>query len=331
MSWGIDHEVAGVGSIDGIFTTPKGHTGVTFVAAAGDHGVPSYPATSPNVLAVGGTTLSMFTNQYYGETVWNAGYDKSNVYWSTGGGYSKYEGKPTYQAGAERTGYRGAVDVSLNAAQNLLIYTSAIGWGYYGGGTSAATPEMAAIVAVANEGRALAGRTSFYGVNSALYALPSSDFHDVTAGHNGYYSAGAGWDPVTGRGSPVADRLIRDLVNSGSWYTPQYGVSNFVGVGTLRAHSSTYFRSSVAVDASLSVAAADIAATGTRFAPPVALARSAAGRRSTKLPDLVASRTAGKSMPDRTASELSVSGIDAVLGRWTVRASLALSCTTDNA
>src|SRR5262245_46673911 len=58
MSWGAV-EYAGEGGYDGNFTTPAGHPGVTFVAATGDNGAPGlYPAYSPNVLAVGGTTLT---------------------------------------------------------------------------------------------------------------------------------------------------------------------------------------------------------------------------------------------------------------------------------
>src|SRR5262249_7942145 len=61
MSWGFN-ETAGETTFDGYFQTPAGHQGITFVAASGDYGAaggPEYPSTSPRVLAVGGTTLSI--------------------------------------------------------------------------------------------------------------------------------------------------------------------------------------------------------------------------------------------------------------------------------
>ncbi len=244
MSWGLTAgESSAEGYIDGLFTTPWRHTGVTFVASAGDHGLPSYPADSPNVLSVGGTKLTMSGGNYYSESVWNDGYDASHVYWATGGGYSSYEAEPSYQYGAEWTGRRGAVDVSLNAEPNTLIYSVAEGGWTFLGGTSASAPEMAGIIAVADQGRAMQGRGSFAGVNAALYALPATDFHDVTAGNNGYYWAGAGWDPVTGRGSPLADRLIRDLAGSSYATSPQYGLGNYVGINILRQYPNYFFGS----------------------------------------------------------------------------------------
>jgi subtilase family serine protease len=241
MSFAANNEMSHEGSIDGLFTTPAGHQGVTFLAGAGDNAVPAYPATSPNVLSVGGTKLTMYGGNYYSETVWNDGYVSSSTYQATGGGYSRIESEPSYQSAFQSTGRRGAVDVAMNAEPNTLICTTAVSGDWmYEGGTSAATPEMAAIIAIADQGRVANGRGTFYGVNSAIYALPSADFHDITAGNNGYYSAGRGWDPVSGRGSPVGFPFIRDLVNSGNYYTPQYGVSNFVGISALRQYSGTY-------------------------------------------------------------------------------------------
>ncbi len=58
MSWGFS-EMQNESSFDSYFTTPSGHAGVTFIAASGDNGVVEYPSASPNVLAVGGTTLNL--------------------------------------------------------------------------------------------------------------------------------------------------------------------------------------------------------------------------------------------------------------------------------
>src|SRR5262249_40331918 len=153
-----------------------------------------------NVLSVGGTKLSMYNNQYYTESVWNNGTGSDRQWWASGGGYSKVEPEPAYQSGVQRSGKRGAVDVSANAEPNTYIYSQ--GKWILEGGRSAATPEWAAMIAIADEGRAVYGRGSFAGVNQAIYSLPAVDFHDITSGNNGYYYAGAGWDPVTGRGTP---------------------------------------------------------------------------------------------------------------------------------
>jgi hypothetical protein len=84
-----------------------------------------------------------------------------------------------------------------------------------GAGTSLGAPAWAALLAIADQGLALSGHApmSTAAALAALYGLPSSDFHDETSGYNGY-SAGPGYDLVTGLGSPVANQLIPDLVNA---------------------------------------------------------------------------------------------------------------------
>ena len=90
MSFGANEFASEIG-LDSIFTTPSGHTGVTFVASTGDNGSPGeYPAYSPNVLAVGGTSLTLNSqNQITNETGWSG----------SGGGISTMETQPSYQSG----------------------------------------------------------------------------------------------------------------------------------------------------------------------------------------------------------------------------------------
>ncbi len=190
MSWGDSPEFLGENQYDHDFTTPGGHAGVTFVAASGDDGTPNYPSTSPNVLAVGGTTLN----------VDNSGNWISESDWAgSGGGISPYEGtnKP---------------DVSYDANPNtgFLVYDSVPVHGQSGwevvGGTSAGTPQWAALIAVANQGRALRGLTSLNGPTQTIpdiYALPSNDFNEVTGGG------------LTGLGSPQGEAIISALVGGG--------------------------------------------------------------------------------------------------------------------
>jgi hypothetical protein len=248
MSWG-DSEFSGETGLDLHFTTPAGHVGgsglngrITFVAAAGDHGQPPiYPATSPNVLAVGGTVLSLdVSGNYAGETGWSNDGTQPRP-WGGGGGLSSYEIQPTYQAGVvtQSPSQRGSPDVAYEAAGTMFaIFNSSMhvdnignptgvrGWEQLGG-TSAGAPQWAALVALVDQGLALSGRSSLsspqtlQGLYSSIDAR-ARDFHDVTSGYNGYL-AGPGYDLVTGLGSPRADKVVADLtaglgaVQSAGW------------------------------------------------------------------------------------------------------------------
>jgi hypothetical protein len=224
MSWG-GNEFWGESSYDSTFTTPSGHTGVAFVAASGDSGAwsgPSYPAVSPNVLAVGGTTLRLNTNSTYssesgwiGSTGGFSGYDMNWWY---------YEAAPSYQVAAQRAvglsyGVRTTPDVSFNADPNSGVpvfdsvpYNGQAGW-YQVGGTSAGAPAWAGLVAIADQGLATGGKgpLTTAQLQSQLYSLPSSDFHDITSGFNGY-RASTGYDLVTGLGTPNANLLVPGLL-----------------------------------------------------------------------------------------------------------------------
>jgi subtilase family serine protease len=215
MSWGAT-EFLGETSYDSYFTTPSGHAGVTFVASSGDTGgVVDYPSASPNVLAVGGTTLSIgSTNTYVSESGWSG----------SGGGPSPYESQPAYQKGVvtQSTTQRAAPDVAFDADPNsgVAVYDSynngtSYPWSLVGG-TSFSAPAWAGILAIADQGRALQGAATLDGATGtlpAVYTLPANDFHDTTTGSNGAYACGPGYDLVTGRGSPIANLLVAQLVN----------------------------------------------------------------------------------------------------------------------
>jgi subtilase family serine protease len=214
MSWG-SSEFWWESSFDGYFTTPAGHVGgsglrggIAFVASSGDTGAgTSYPAVSPNVLAVGGTSLRVGPWSNYGnESAWA----------DSGGGISLFEPKPGYQAGVTPGTKRSNPDVAFNSDPNTgyYVYDTVPYAGYSGwfqeGGTSVAAPIWAALIAIADQGRALNGTGSLANAPAAIYSLPAHDFHDITTGSNGY-SARLGYDLVTGRGTPYAKLVVQDL------------------------------------------------------------------------------------------------------------------------
>ncbi|HEV8061687.1 MAG TPA: S53 family peptidase, partial [Gemmataceae bacterium] len=214
---------------DNLYTTPVGHQGVAFVAASGDDGASTYyQQVSPNVIVVGGTTLPADQNGNpvrSQEVGWSFGSDTYNRYLASGGGISEYETQPAYQQGTvtQSTTYRTDPDVAYDAdpATGVPIYDSlstpqGLPWGDYGG-TSIAAPQWAALVAIADQARAAKGESTLDGATQllpALYQIAQSDphaFHDITQGNNGY-SAGPGYDLVTGLGTPNAQYLIPDPV-----------------------------------------------------------------------------------------------------------------------
>jgi len=233
MSWGFPEGQAVVASdeatYDRVLTTP----GVTFVASAGDYGAadPEYPAYSPNVVAVGGTSLALNAdNSYNSETGWGYYAGSVGTFIGSGGGISLYEPEPAYQLGVQSTGYRTTPDVSLVADPATGAWIA----DPYNldpsnpfeivGGTSLSAPAWAGLLALVNQGRAAAGAlgaglptapllnsSSPTETQQALYMLPQSDYNAINSGTNGY-SAGTGYNLVTGLGTPVANRLVPDLI-----------------------------------------------------------------------------------------------------------------------
>jgi hypothetical protein len=255
MSWG-SNEFSAEKSYDSLFTTPSGHNGVTFLASSGDAGAPvGFPAISPNVVGVGGTSLSLNTaGNYSSESGWSG----------SGGGISAYESQPAYQQGVvtQSTTRRTSPDVAYDADPNtgFAVYDSygnsaARSWEQVGG-TSAASPQWAGLVAIADQGRALSGLGSLDGATQTLpkiYSMASSDFHDVTSGSSSgspNYTAKSGYDMVTGRGTPVANLVIRDLVGTSSSSTP-----------TTQVQTATHF--SVSVSTSTNIAGSSFSITVT--------------------------------------------------------------------
>jgi subtilase family serine protease len=213
-------------------------TGSQGAAPAPVKGV-NLPASDPLVLAVGGTSLRADhdTGAYQGEVAWNTPTPASLVSKlppglepavASGGGFSRLFSRPAYQAGVPGSGAsRGVPDVAASASP----YTGmAVALEYAGqqivavaDGTSASAPFWAGIIALADQS---AGRHLGF-INPAIYRIARESraaFHDVTTGDNTVhypggtvngYSAGPGWDPVTGWGSPDAQVLVPLLAADG--------------------------------------------------------------------------------------------------------------------
>jgi len=204
---------------DSYFSTPRNHQGVTFVAASGDGGSVTYPAASSNVVAVGGTSLTLNANNTYkSETVWN------NQYGASGGGTSIDQSEPTYQMNVQSTGFRTTPDVAYDAdpLTGFDVYVNGLMTPEVVGGTSAGAPQWAALFAIADQGRVLNGLGTLNGKTQTLpmlydlagTSLYSQAFNDVTTGSNGQFSAGPGYDEATGLGSPQANVLVQYLAGN---------------------------------------------------------------------------------------------------------------------
>jgi hypothetical protein len=266
MSWGGSEffsfnggEFSSQTNYDPYFTTPAGHQGVTFIAAAGDSGTFSgvqWPASSPNVISVGGTSLytSDSSGTYSSESSWSG----------TSGGFSQVESEPNYQLNVQSTGVRTSPDVAYNADPNtgFAVYDSVPSQGISGwqvvGGTSAGAPQWAALIAIADQGRVLAGNSTLDGASQTLpllysfygqpgtsgYSSYTTDFNDVidtSAGGRvhwrwgGYGFAGtpatAGYDTITGLGTPRT-ALIQALASASPATLATIGSTSGTG-GTL--------------------------------------------------------------------------------------------------
>jgi len=200
MSWG-----GGEFSTEATYDTTFAGTNVVFFASAGDSEGTEYPSASPNIVAVGGTTLSRnpANLDIEAEITWEDG----------GGGVSLYEPRPTFQSSIATIvgSYRGIPDVAAigNPRTGVWVYdsyeTATISgpapWNIFGG-TSVASPLWAGIV---NHSAHFYASTAVEHTNLYSAGELSPAFRDVTYGTCGYYEgwfAVEGWDPCTGLGAP---------------------------------------------------------------------------------------------------------------------------------
>jgi subtilase family serine protease len=215
-------------SMDGVFADAAA-LGVTVTVAAGDNGSSDdpnstsdvhvdFPASSPHVLACGGTQLigDLNTNTITSEVVWN---ELANNEGAGGGGVSDVFPLPSWQAnvgvptiaGSTSTG-RGVPDVAGNADPVTGYLVVVDGKEQPIGGTSAVAPLWAGLIArlaqATGKKFGLLQPQIYGGVTEGAAA---QGFNDITEGDNGAYSAGPGWDATTGLGSPSGQALLTHL------------------------------------------------------------------------------------------------------------------------
>jgi len=253
MSFG-SAEASWATSVDSYFTG----SGMTFVAAAGDSGAQVlWPAVSPHVLAVGGTSTNVSSAGSRLEVAWG----------NTGGGMSAYMALPSWQSGVTPVGggalvRRAVPDVAFNASPMtgewvaLTLPGKATVWSAYGG-TSIAAPQWAAVVAVANAIRAANAKAALGDVHTLLYksiaAVPgtyAAALGDVVQGSNGSCAtcrAGTGYDQATGWGTPNAAHLFPVLTGAASTSTTTTSTNHapVVSSATLSIRHGVYFATRV--------------------------------------------------------------------------------------
>jgi kumamolisin len=189
--------------------------GITIIVASGDNGSSEgmannqnhvdFPASCPHVLGVGGTRLiAAGNNTIHSETVWNDGPAGG----ASGGGYSNVFERPEWQASVVTMPTRGVPDSSGDADPDTGYNILVDGELAIIGGTSAVAPLWAGLIARCNQ--LLGTRLGF--LNPTLYAINQNNgFRDITQGNNGAFPATPGWDPCTGLGTPIGNRLVQAL------------------------------------------------------------------------------------------------------------------------
>lgn len=213
MSIGGCENWAPTASIDTLFQLAVAQ-GQTFSVSSGDSGSVAYgctgtsvqyPASSPYVVSVGGTTLSTNGNgSYAGETAWSG----------SGGGISGFEPIPSWQSNVpalKGRAFRGLPDIAFDADPNSGAQIIVGGQLVTVGGTSLSAPLFSATWARMLSGSCATNLGFAAPTIYSVQATTGSIFRDVTNGSNGAYSAGSGWDFVTGWGSPNVSVLYSTM------------------------------------------------------------------------------------------------------------------------
>jgi len=273
MSYAVD-EIYGFGAfLEGPLANAAAR-GITVLAATGDYGSEggqnlgtlgpnsvAYPATSPNVVAVGGTVLTLGVNntRLYETASVSSGGGISTLFpvpaWQNGKTYNNFNGFVNGPAVTLTTGTlgtfggnligRGVPDISAPFQSYAFWFNGAVQTGVKG--TSASTPIIASMLArflsLKNANR-LPARTTANSFNSLLYANPAA-YYNITTGNNDElnltgYAATAGWDPVTGLGVPNGTDLYQTVASSGTKIKTAADTWNYVANVRVKTGATTW-------------------------------------------------------------------------------------------
>jgi kumamolisin len=242
ISWGGSEDSQPQQFLDGLESVLQDAAtlGVTVCCAAGDYGSANmpindpnnpwdglphvdFPASSPFALACGGTKVVGSAKGITSEQVWNEGSQAG----AGGGGVSNKFARPDYQASLnipispKGNKGRGLPDVSANADPETGYQVFLSGHSGVVGGTSVVAPLWAGLIARINQGLVKMGKLRVGFLNPLIYGSSFSKddvFYDIISGNNdntgklgGRYTAGPGWDPASGLGSPNGTKLLKAL------------------------------------------------------------------------------------------------------------------------
>ena len=216
MSWGASESI-NQSAYDSFFSDPN----ICYLASSGDHNFTCYPSTCSNVLAIGGTTLYLDSNNYR---------TKETTWMSAGSGVSSIVSKPSYQNDMNSLSkYTNRITPDISGVANASTGVCVVynGQTQIVGGTSVSCPIMAGILSRAFSKRKELGKPPFTTVENAknnlhkfLYSLQKipqvyqTNFYDITVGMDGIFQAGQGYDMATGLGVPIGTVLIQTLIDA---------------------------------------------------------------------------------------------------------------------
>ena len=236
-----------VNAVHALFTSISAY-GVTIFCSSGDEGAYGnadtggrieavYPASDTAAVGVGGTALYLNANSSrQGEDGWSLATTTTRRHDSSGGGISVFFARPSWQVGngVRADAMRQVPDVSLagDPATGYYVYFS--GKVEQDGGTSVGTPAWAGMCALINQARAAKGLPAISNFNAAVYPLlGTGSFYDITTGTDGVYSCTAGYDLLTGIGTPNFGTLVQQLTGTTpvahpAFFTGETALSNGV-------------------------------------------------------------------------------------------------------
>ena len=307
--------------------------GVTLVVAVGDcgYGSPTWPATSAYALAVGGTVMTIANGVVTSETAWSdtmTGTDCPTTAVGSQGGLSSVTPRPSYQTAANTnlsTSYRACPDVAAVAANFYCLLGSTVagsGKDYLCGGTSLSTPLWAGVIALLNNVTLAYNGTTLGFANPLLYTMAASCsgcFYDITTGTSKGYSATAGYDLLTGLGTP-------NVAAMQAWLIARLATAPSSGSAPIASSSSS---SSPALSSSISPSSSSSSSSSASLPSPSSSSSfSSSSLATTSSASAVASSSSSSLTDTSSAGSLTASSSGTSSGQASVTSSASSSTSS---